>query len=266
MSTNPRSELREAIEAHVAALTRMHDAEVTLAKAGAMHCQLMARRADAFQNLDDQIALARAANLKRALDSDEDTRLSTLEAPAGFAAALVAREDLDEQIQGVKDSLPVLESELEEARRAAERAEYNLDCARERVFVAEATETAQEFMRALMELRQMSLKLRFMAVRQVRRSPDARDSTGGPFYGSGPNRPLTMPLAVNNAIHEEVMGDYDRRGGIKLRDETANKVTAWWAALRTNPDAEFEAGSSTINAPSPFDAAAFALRPEDAEL
>ncbi len=53
----------------------------TLAKAGNLHCQLQARRADAFQHLDDQIASARAANIKKALDDDDNARLLLMQEP-----------------------------------------------------------------------------------------------------------------------------------------------------------------------------------------
>ena len=120
---NPRSVLRAAIEANAEALSALHHAELMLQKANDLHCSLIARRTEEFGNLDAEIATARAKNIKQALVSDDDGHLLTKPAD-GFAAKLLARGNLDDQIQGVADSIPTLEQELEEARQAAIMADY----------------------------------------------------------------------------------------------------------------------------------------------
>jgi hypothetical protein len=117
---NPRKALADAIEASAIVLGDMHRAELTLQKARDLHCALLGQKADAFASLDNEIAMTRAANLKRVLEGGEEAAHLLTREPEGFAAAKIAREQLDEKIQAVEASLPTLESELIEARKAAE--------------------------------------------------------------------------------------------------------------------------------------------------
>jgi hypothetical protein len=234
-----RKALAEAIESYQTALADMHHAENTLARAHEMLRSLHAKRAD-FDSLDSEIASARADSIKQALDSAANAHLLTQE-PVGFAAAKVSRDNLDQQIAGVNDSLAVLEEELANARRHAEECDYALELAREAVFGQEAEALAQDFLQRLMEVRRMSMELRFMSLRQMRKSPDALSVTGSQFYGDGGMRKISMPPLVADAVHEDCMGDYDRRGGLKLRDDVGRAVADWWARLRIDPLATFEA-------------------------
>ncbi len=236
---NPRGELRQAIEDYQAALGDMHHAENVLARANEMLGALRAKRAS-FDSLDEEIASARANLIKQALANDGSEHLLTQE-PEGFAAAKIARDNLDAQIDGVRDSIKVLEAELANAHRHTEEADFALELARKGVFAHEAETAAREFMQRLMDVRRMSMMLRFMNLRQMRKHPNALSVTGSHFYGDGGMRKIGMPRLVTDAVHEEVMGDFDRRGGLKIRDDIARAVADWWARLRVDPLATFDA-------------------------
>ncbi len=182
-TSNPRQQLREAISAYTEALSDLHRSENLLAKAHDLHCMLIARRTEQFDSLDAEISTARANLIKQALDSDSDAHL-LVQPIEGHAAKLLARENIDSQIQGVNDSLPVLESELAEARLHAEECENAIELAREQIFCAEAEALAQDFLQKLNELRAMSHKLRFMAARQVRiRRPENKQNNAPIYWG-----------------------------------------------------------------------------------
>ncbi|WP_363348298.1 hypothetical protein [Methylocystis echinoides] len=262
--SNPRQQLREAIKASAAALSELRHAENMLDRAHSLYDSLVEKRDEQFANLDDEMGRARADNLKRAIQGDENAHL--LQEPGGFAAALIARDHLDQQIAGVHDSLPVLEAELTDARRAAEEADYTVELCRERVFADEAERLAQEFMQKLAEIRRMSIRLRFMALRQVRRDPNARSLTGGQFYGQGHTRNISMPQSVAAAVHEEVMGDFDIRGGLKMREELSTRVADYWARLRIDPEAEFNEDRPQKRSRSMIEQFAIDLLPGDENL
>jgi hypothetical protein len=238
-----RIALREAIAAYGEALDQLHRAENVLARANEMLVALMAKRAD-FDTLDSQIATARANLVKQALDDEDNAQLHgqlLTEEPPGFAAAKCARENLDQKIDGVRDSIKVLEEEVLESRRAAEHADYALDCCREGVFANEAKAMCDDFLARLMEVRKMWNQIRHMAIRQMRRTPGAVDISGRPYCGNGGMRQISMPPSVALALREDPMGDFDRRGGLKLRDDVGRAVADWWARLRVDPLATFEA-------------------------
>jgi hypothetical protein len=237
--TKEREQLREAIKDYTEALANMHRAENTLARAHEMMDTLLSNRS-CFDALDSEIATARADLIRQALDCEDNRHLLVAE-PEGFAAAKVSRDNLDQQIAGVNDLLAVLEEKLANARGHAEECDYALELAREAVFGQEAEALAQDFLQRLMEVRRMSLELRFMSLRQMRKSPDALSVTGSQLYGDGGMRKISMPRLVADAVHEDVMGDYDRRGGLKLRDDVGRAVADWWARLRIDPLATFDA-------------------------
>ncbi|WP_363347435.1 hypothetical protein [Methylocystis echinoides] len=236
---NPRKTLAAAIEINAEALAAMHSVELTLQKARDLHCGLLAQKADAFTNLDNSIASARAANLKRVLEGgDEEAHLLTQE-PQGFAAAKIAREQLDEKIQAVEASLPTLESELIEARKAAEMADFHLDQARAAVFAYEAEKLAIEFHERLHDLRLASIRLAAMANRPMKRNPAVQRSDG-PYYGGG-STTIPMPPSVLEAVAEPIMGNFDRKTPPARKNEIAAAVSEWWGALRNDPNATLSA-------------------------
>ncbi|MEK4034119.1 hypothetical protein WOC76_13365 [Methylocystis sp. IM3] len=233
---NPRQQLAAAIEANAEALAAMHSAENMLARANEMLGALRERRAD-FDSLNSQIATARADLLKQALESEENAHLLT-EEPSGFAAAKISRDNLDLKIAGVTDSVTVLQSELVEARKAAELADFCVDEARAAVFCQEAETLAVEFHERLQEVRHMSLQLGFMSVRPVRRNPETIQHHDGPYYGgTGATSTITMPRVVTEATAEDIMGSYFRRNTPHKKDAIAAAVQQWWSALRHDPNA-----------------------------
>lgn len=237
---NPRKALAQAIEANAEALAAMHHAELTLQKAHDLHCAMLAKKAEAFGNLDNQLASARAHLIKQALDSGDkdEARLMLTQPVEGFVSAQIACSQLADQIAGIEDSLPILERELVEARKAAEVADYNLDCARAAVFAAEAEALATEFLQRLHDLRHVSIELAAMSMRQMRRNPSVQRSDG-PYYGQGSNT-IAMPRVVLDAVTEEIMGSYDRRNPPHKKNAIAQKVNAYWSALRTDPNATLD--------------------------
>lgn len=238
--SNPRKQLRKAIKANAEALDDMHRAELLLQKAQQLMGSLMEKRSD-FDSLDSEIAIARAANLKQALDGDDNTQLLT-QPVQGFATKQVARDNLDLQIAGVRDSLPTLQAELDEARGHAAQTDYEVELARERVFISEAQELADDFVQRLLQVRLMSMRLRFMSLKQVRRDPNAHSiaGTGTQFYGAGQLRTISIPREVMDAIGEEVMGSFDRRNPPRIRDDIGRAIQAYWSQLRMDADATLD--------------------------
>jgi hypothetical protein len=235
MPNDPRQQLRDAIEANAIALTDLHHCESVLQRARDLHCSLIAQRADAFATLDNEIASARAANLKRVLEGGEEEAHFLTEPVDGYATALLARENLDEKIKAVEDSLPTLESELVESRKLAELADFHLDEARAAVFADEAEKLAIEFHERLHGLRLVSIELAAMANRPMKRNP-AVQSVSGPFYGGG-NTTIPMATKVLDAIAEPIMGSFDRKHPPQKKDAIAAAVASWWSALRNDPNA-----------------------------
>jgi hypothetical protein len=237
-NTNPRQQLRDAIEASAEALSAMHSAENLLARANEMLGALRAKRAD-FDSLDSQIATARVDLIRQALDSEDNVHLLT-EEPGGFAVAKSSRDNLDTQIAGVSDSIAVLQEQLTESRKAAEMADYLLDQARAAVFAAEAEKLAIEFLARLEELRHVSMRLSYMSMRTVKRNPATIQRHNGPYYGGGATSTITMPKVVVEAVGEECMGSYFRKNTPRKKDEISAAVSSWWAALRTDAEAHLD--------------------------
>jgi hypothetical protein len=233
---NPRQHLAECIEANAIALADLHHAELTLTKARDLHCELIAKRADAFQNLDNEIAMTRAANLKRVLEGGDEAAHLLTEPVQGHATALLAREQIDEKIKAVEVSLPTLESELIEARKLAEFADFRVDEARAAVVAQVADEMAREFHERLNELRHMSIQMAAMSNRSMRRNPSVVRSDGAPIYGQG-STTIPMPPRVLDAIAQPIMGDYDRKTAPHKKNAIAAEVAAWWTALKNDPNA-----------------------------
>jgi hypothetical protein len=235
MPNDPRQQLREAIEQNAVALADLHHCEIVLQRTRDLHCDLVARKAERFGDLDNQLASARAHLIKQALDSgDEEEAGRFLTQPVeGFASAQIACSQLAEQIAGIEDSLPVLESEMLEARKAAEMADYNVDCARAAVMAKVAEEMAREFHTRLHELRLMSIRMASMSNRPMRRDPRVQ-SSNGPFYGQGSST-IPMPPIVLEAVAEPIMGSFDRKNPPARKNDIARAVADWWAALKNDP-------------------------------
>ncbi len=139
----------------------------------------------------------------------------------------------------------MLEQELEEVRRNAEEADYQIELAREKVFCAAAEQTAQSFMEKLNDLGRMSHKLRFMAARHVRLRRKENRASNPPqmtYYGNETTRKIDMANSVIAACQENIIGDSDLRGNIKVWERISQAVTAYWSALRTNPDGNTRRG------------------------
>jgi hypothetical protein len=236
----PRAVLAAAIEVNAIALADMHHAELTLQKARNMHCALLAQKADAFASLDNEIAMTRAANLKRVLEGGEEAAHLLTEPVQGHATALLAREQIDEKIHAVEASLRTLESELVEARKAAEMADFHLDQARAAVFAYEAEKLAIEFHERLHALRLASIRLAAMANRPMKRNPTTIRSDGAPYYGGG-STTIPMPVKVLDAIAEPILGNFNRKTPPARKNEIAAAVQEWWGALRNDPNATLSA-------------------------
>ncbi len=128
---------------------------------------------------------------------------------------------------------------MEENRRYTDECDHAVELARESVFCAEAEELAREFTVKLADLRRTSHLLRFMAARQVRvrQKEDNQYSNAPVYWGHQQTRQISMKGFVIGACQENIMGDSDLHGNIKVRDTISKAVSAYWAALRTDPEA-----------------------------
>jgi hypothetical protein len=248
---NPRQHLAECIEANAIALADLHHAELTLQRARGLHCELLTRKAEAFGDLDNQLASARAQRIKQALDAGDNdgARMMLTQPVEGFASAQVAFSQLVDQIAGIEDSLPILEQELADARKAAEMADFHVDQARAAVFAQVADEMAREFHERLHELRLVSIELAAMANRPMRRNPTVQRSDGAPYYG-GRSNTIPMPGRVLEAVAEPIMGTFDRKHPPARKNAIASAVASWWAALRSDAEARLDMATKTAIFPS----------------
>ncbi len=231
-----RVALREAIVAHSRAVQQCEQAEDMLAKAQTL-CASLEEQASAFDNLDADIANAQAESLKLALASGE-THLPDDDVK-GFAAQRIARENAQAHLRRVKSSLPLLESELEDAQNDVKRLELERDHAAEKVFCAEAKAMASDYLAQLAELRRTSYILNMMHNRQVRRAPSDAGTPSIPshLWGSGPYRKVQTSAIVNEAVQENIIGFHEQRHGLTLRKQTGQAVAEFWSRLQQDADA-----------------------------
>jgi hypothetical protein len=235
-STPERKALAEAITRHAYALQKVTQIEELLQKANYRLRTLLAQSAE-LSEYDAEIEAKRTEGFKMALVNDEPI---LHQEPEGYAVIRLKKERNAAEIAGAKDGIAALEEELEFVKREAEEADYHVELAREAVFCVEAEQLAQEFKHKLDDLRRLSHKLRFMAARQVRlqRATESRpDTPQMTYWGNERSRPIRMNRPVIDACQENIMGNADLYGNLKVRDRVARDVNEWWAALRTNPDA-----------------------------
>jgi hypothetical protein len=212
-------------------------AENMLHGAHDMLTKLLARSGD-FASLDDEISSARAANVKAAIVG-EDTLWR--DDPSGrFAERLQARDKIEEEIGAVRQTIPSLERDLDDVKRAVEAARYKIEEEAERVFAQEADALAREYLAKLDEVRRMSQQLWFMADIQVKHEPQKRRHDAPLYWGGEVTRQIAMTGHVASAVKENVWGDFDARGGIALRERIRRGVTQWWHRLHADPQAQLE--------------------------
>jgi hypothetical protein len=234
--TPERKALAEAITRHAFALQKVKQTEELLQKANNRLCILYGESTE-LSEYDAEIEAKRTEGFKMALVNDEPI---LHQEPEGYALVRLKKERNASEIQGTRDGITALEEELEFVKREAEETDYQVELAREAVFCADAEQLAQKFFARLNDLRQMSHNLRFMAARQVTlRRPERDSSTPQMFYaGSERSRSIRMSRDVINACQENIMGNSDLHGNLKVRDRVAQEVNAYWAALRTDADAK----------------------------
>jgi chromosome segregation ATPase len=254
-NSNPRQQLREAIEANAEALADMRHAENTLARAHEMLGALMAKRAD-FDSLDSEIATARANLVKQALESEGNEHLLT-EEPSGFAAAKIARENLDLKIAGVRDSIKVLEEELNAAREHTDECSVAIEHAAEAVIAEQAEQMAISFMTKLEDLRREQYVLAALINRWIprARSENAVGIHGEPVRGV---RQVKMPAVVGEAASQPIVGDSERKGGIFIRNAMMEAVARYWQNLKDDANAMLDDGATPrVDRLHSFDSAVF---------
>jgi hypothetical protein len=236
MSNGPRDNLRTAIESHKAALADVARADSLLGETNRKLIELLSAYSQ-FDTLDDEIREARAAMTVRAIKHG-DGPIPTQE-PAGFASRLVARDNVESELNSVRDAIPILERNLTNAKEHAEQCAYQIDLAAEAVFVVEAEELAARYTAQIRELREVLYTLRFMGARQVKRDPQQRRASTAPMYwGNEPTRPIAMPKSVLEACHNDCLGTSEMRVGLRARDNVSAAVSNFWGALHSDPDAQ----------------------------
>jgi uncharacterized protein (DUF3084 family) len=235
MSTPERKALAEAITRFAYAQQQVAQNEATLQKANARLSSLFAESAELSEH-DAAIEAKRTEGFKMALINDEPI---LMQEPPGYASVHLRKERCASEIQATQEGIKGLEAELEAARAHVDECDNAIELCRERVFCAEAEQLAQKFMERLDDLRRMSHKLRFMASRQVRlRQTEANSRNTAPIYwGNEKSRQIGMKGFVVAACHENVMGDSDLRGNIKVRERISAEVSAYWSALKTDASA-----------------------------
>jgi DNA repair exonuclease SbcCD ATPase subunit len=252
-----RNDLQKAIadcESRKEDVTR---AENMLHGAHEMLTKLLAKRAE-FASLEDEISSARAANIKAAIIGEDAIWRDD---PSGrFAERLEARDKIEEEIGAVRQTIPSLENELEDAKRAVEAARFKIEEGAERVFGKEADALAREYLDKLAEVRRMSQQLWFMAHIQVKREPQERRHNAPIYWGGEVNRQIAMTGHVASAVRENPHGDHDLRGGIALRERMSKAVAQWWQKLHSDPQAQLEMDEP----PAPYDFAALSAKLKEA--
>lgn len=199
--------------------------------------------------LDDEIAKARAAATVSAIERGE--RPSS-EEPAGFASRKVSRDAAEGELASVRNAIPLLERQLEDAKQKIETRQYEVDMRAEAVFAAEAEDMATRYLEELRALRETLYMLRYYGVRQVRRDPQApRPQPSAMVYNpnAAPTRQIAMPKIVLEACGEDCLGSSEMRGGVRVRENVSAAVAQYWQHLRVDPTAQLEIAPL----PKPFD-------------
>jgi hypothetical protein len=228
-----REELARAIQVHQQALEAVVSAKITLQKALDLASALSAELAG-FSGLDDEIARARTASMKAVLAVGE-THFE-IDEPEGFASRLVSREVITARLEQVSGTISVLEKELSDAQAEAARLDFAREHAAEKVLAAETERRAIAHLEKIEELRKEHYIITALATRYVRHPPTA-NSTGQ--YGGVSQRRAQMPGSVHGVAMENVLGDYEARGGMRVRHAMGLAAQAYWQALKNDADVQF---------------------------
>lgn len=245
-----RHALREAITAHDDAVEQAERAQTLLDKAHALHEDITDQLAG-HKDLDAAIAAARANKLKIALAS-ADHPLPPDDGQPEFAAKIIARNNLREHLDQIAVTLPVLESELKDAQKHVERCDIAIEHAAENVICAEAEQLAVEFLATLTALRRQHYVLASFCTRYVRRLPDEGGvrPIAGQLYGTSGPRRVRMSSVTLGAAMENILGDSEIKGGMRVRDAVAQAVSEYWAALKSDADATLNADAAPAAMPA----------------
>jgi hypothetical protein len=244
-----RVKLSETIAAHKEALADTARADELLRGANRMLVELLTRRDD---SLDSEISAARAAQTVRAIESGERHLLT--QGVQGYASRLTARDRVESELASIRETIPILESRLDETKRHVDDCAQAVGLAVEAVVIAEAEERARSFIRQIREAREALYVLRFLAARQVKRPLSEIKNTPMVAYGSSPTRAIKMPGFVIAACHENIIGDSEVMNGTRLRDAVSAEVSAYWSRLHSDPEAQMQ----KVEASKPFDKVAYA--------
>jgi DNA repair exonuclease SbcCD ATPase subunit len=239
-SISARAALRDAIHAHQDALAALENKTALHAKAQALLGSLYAKSSE-YDTLDQELADARANSVRLALEKSEVPNFD--EVPEGYAAKLMARDNLRDQIATMVASVKPLERDVSDAKAAVDQADRAVEHGAEKVLAEEMCELATDYLAKLSELRAVAYALNAAALRQVRKSTDNPrlqqvPSHVGYIGAASDKRKINMPPVVADALSEPIVSSYERKFGFKLRNDVSVAVNAHWQALLRNPDAE----------------------------
>ncbi len=235
--TPKRTALSSAIAAHAKALNNVQVAEDVLEKANTHLSGLQDRFAE-FDGLDQQIESARADELQAKFATGEEIA-SLVDPPSGFAAATLKRDHLEAEIAAARSAIKILEGKLAQAEEDVAQRDYEREAAAECVIIAETEQLAIKHLAKLATLRKEHYILANLVNKYVKRDPSERvvGSVPGLLYGSGGVRKIKMSAVVINAATQDILGDSERSGGIRVRDAVAQAVNDYWQALKADADA-----------------------------
>lgn len=228
-----RKALADAIAAHAAAIETVAQAEATLTKANDLHCGLQAQLA-AFESLDSDIARARTERMKLALATGEHH--FPADEPEGFASRIIARDNLQDHLNRVRETLPLLMAERDFAQTNVATLDIEREIAAEKVIAIEAEEMAVAFLAQLNALRSEHYRLASYHNRW-RKTPTGMTQ-------------VRMSSIVMGAAMENILGDSEIHGGIRVREAIAKAMNEYWAALKSDPRAmlaDFENAEPSAN-------------------
>jgi hypothetical protein len=232
--TPEREALAAAIAAHGEAIGAADKARETLDRAQAFVDDLEAQVAQ-FGDLDVRIASSRAESIKRAMATGATP---TLEPSEELTAALLEKAEAEHKLSAARQALEALRGELDTANAAVKRAGLVKEWAAEKVLATELDGAAESFVARLSELRRDFYMLQFSMRQMVHRDPDAPK----PAVIAGDLRPVVVSPAVVAAVRENVLGDSEARGGMRVRDEVASHVRDYFTALKSDAGAVFGDG------------------------
>lgn len=140
----------------------------------------------------------------------------------------------------VRQTIPLLESELASAKQRVEQAAYQIELCAEAVFIEEAEGMATRYVEMLREVRETLYALRFFGARQVMLDPSQRRPTNGApmYYGNELSRVIAIPQSVLAVCADDCLGQSEYREGLRKRDAVSAAVSALWGALHSDPDAQ----------------------------